>query len=127
MFKRVAAVLAGLLCLLAAAGPASADGSNSATLTVTPNPVTAYYAGELEATGCGYSPGDWVDLFVTPPGAAFPVEVGAGPVDTAGCVRIVSSGWVAGPGEYPVEAAHQVQTGQTVKQRPVAGTVLTVI
>jgi hypothetical protein len=116
----IVAVLPGLTV------PVAAD-PGTTTLSVSPNPVAAYYAGPVEATGCGYTPGDWVDLFVTLPGATFAVEVGAGPVDGSGCVDIVSSGWVAGPGDYLLAASHQVQTGQTVKVRELAEATITVV
>jgi hypothetical protein len=124
--RRAFVVLAGLLLTLAVARPAAADPSNDATLTVSPNPTSAYYAGTETFAGCGYPTGVWVDAVVTPPGAAFGVVVGAGPVDAAGCIDIVTAGWVAGAGEYLATAAHQVQTGRTVRWRVLAETPVTV-
>jgi hypothetical protein len=123
--RRALAVLAGLLLTLAVARPAAADPS-TATLTVSPNPTSAFYAGTETFAGCGYPTGVWVDAIVTPPGATFGVVVGAGPVDAAGCIDIVTAGWVAGAGEYLATAAHQVQTGRTVRRRVLAETPVTV-
>lgn len=118
MAPLLAAVLLGL------AAPVSAD-PGTATLVVSPNPVPAYYAGAVVFAGCGYPPGGWVDVYATPPGSGA-VLVGAGPADAGGCIGVTSAGWVAGPGDYPVAAARQVQTGQTVKLRQLADAVLVV-
>jgi len=104
----------------------TAAAPGSATLTVSPNPVSL--AGEPQPetfTGCGYPPDGGVEIHVfRPDGWIF---FFGGPADNSGCVDIVSSAaWVTMAGDYPVVAYRVVQTGQTVKLRKLAETVLTV-
>lgn len=126
MFRRLSVSLAVLFGLLAFSAPAGAD-PVTPTLTVTPNPTAAFYAGAETFSGCGYEPGIWVDAYVTPPGASWGSLVGAGPVDAGGCISIVTSGWVGAAGDYLAETVTQVQTGQTVKNRKLAESMVAVV
>jgi hypothetical protein len=116
------AVLA--LALLVLAGPASADGFNSATLTVSPNPtVFTDSNAEFEFTGCGYDPAVGVTVVVYGPEAT---SFFGGPTDASGCIDIVHNGFVTVPGTYDVDATQSYQHGQTVHSVVRASAVLVV-
>jgi len=79
------------------AGGHGGTGGSSATLTLSPNPVSSWSA--FSGYGCGYTVGKQVNIVVNSPywNAGFPVGV-----DADGCMKFQF--WVDGPGTYGVKA-----------------------
>lgn len=78
-------------------GGGGGGSASSATLTLSPNPVSSWSA--FWGSGCGYTVGQQVNIVVNSPywDAGFPVGV-----DANGCIYFQF--WVDGPGTYGVKA-----------------------
>jgi hypothetical protein len=120
----VAVICAALLALAPVAlgakggngGSGQAGSGSSATLTLSPDPVTSW--SSFSGSGCGYTVGRQVNIAVNSPywNAGFPVGV-----DASGCIRF--SFWVDGPGTYGVKAMQNLHGN---KQTVLATATLTV-
>jgi hypothetical protein len=120
----VAAVCTALLALAPVAlgakggnrGGGNAGSGSSATLTLSPNPVSTW--SSFSGSGCGYTVGKQVNIAVNSPywNAGFMTGV-----DADGCMHF--SFWVDGPGTYEVKAMQNLNGN---KQTVLATATLTV-